>query len=89
MISNEDLKRLLYGRCTTWPECSCGQRWNDAEEMFEEWKRTPPTSTQIEMARLNISLMLHCVAKHCPDKRARRNAIMQLLNPVLDIEEDM
>lgn len=85
-IPSKDLHRLLHGRCDGWPDCICGRKWNEYDkEVFPRWEHSSPTDEQWRAAQLDIACVLHCVRKHCPNKRARQHATIQLLNPILKI----
>src|SRR5262245_39946818 len=79
-VTDELLHRALHGRCTDWPNCRCGEKWCHWNEVLDQepvW-----SEEEIEWVLLDTACMLHCMAKHCPDKRARRHATINLLHPI-------
>jgi hypothetical protein len=70
----------LSRRCDDWPYCSCAEdlmRWqgilekDDHDLMLDD----------LEEAQCIIFFSLCCVAYRCPDRKVRRYATVQLLNP--------
>lgn len=60
-------------RCQRWPACICGEKWRFYQDAPIE---------AFEDAEPIIAATLACVAKRCPDRRARAHAAVQLLHPV-------
>jgi hypothetical protein len=80
MPMNENVCRLISGPCN-WPECCCGQLWR-------QWQDAEITPEEYDAAQTVINAMLACVAKRCPNKRARQHAMLQLMHPVFAEEDD-
>jgi hypothetical protein len=76
-------KSVFDGPCYEWPHCYCAERCNYWTVKLEEFCHPPyATLEQIEWAQLDLHLVLSCMSYHCPDRRARRKATLQLLYPV-------
>jgi hypothetical protein len=73
------MELLSRKRCQIWPECSCAKiivRWQ--ERPVEEW---PVEIKDLAWVELSIFLALSCAERHCPDRKVRAYAAVQLLNP--------
>jgi hypothetical protein len=68
-------------RCPDWPICRCGRLrefWRDKDISAE----APYTREEVEDVRFVFIRVLKCLAQRCPDIRIRRQAQVQLLDPV-------
>jgi hypothetical protein len=66
-------------RCQAWPECACHKtlvHWQDKLLANASWE-----FESLAWADTSIFFTLSCVAKRCPERRARAYAQVQLLNP--------
>ena len=72
------IDRLLSEkRCGLWPDCGCSKtlrHWED--RIFTETF----TEAQLAWAETSIFLSLSCIEVHCPNKKMRAYATLQLLN---------
>jgi hypothetical protein len=70
----------LSRRCDIWPDCSCARdlgHWQGVLQKDDhDW-----TLDELEYAQCIIFFSLCCVAHKCPDRKVRRYATVQLLNP--------
>jgi hypothetical protein len=66
--------------CQLWDQCTCGHQWRRWSWIAEqdEWR---PDEFAIMLAELEISNLLDCVSRRCPDPEFRRHAMMQLKHP--------
>jgi hypothetical protein len=67
-------------RCDTWPTCICADKWKLLEQKLPAL--APSAEEELEWVTLDVAVMLACVAKRCPDRRARAHAAVQLLHPI-------
>jgi hypothetical protein len=70
-------------RCGLWPECGCASQL----EFWQKKFRHDPIGWDLEQLRradLSIYLMLECIAAHCPNRKIRAKAEIELLNPFWD-----
>ena len=84
MLNAMALKLLQSSRCNLWPGCSCYQtllHWQHALEEGDDW-----SVAQLSWAETSIFLALSCVAVHCPSRKYREFAQLQLLNPWWDCQ---
>jgi hypothetical protein len=66
------------------PECVCAQRCQYWDVKLAEYCKTPATPEQLEWAEVDLFLTLNCIVAHCPNRRARRKATIELLHPVFN-----
>ena len=69
----------MRDRCKTWPDCICADHWRRRQSIDDEWA---PTEEEFRSALTITTAMLACVAKRCPDGRARAHATVQLMHPI-------
>jgi hypothetical protein len=83
-MKTDAIAKLLHGRCESWPECSCGQKWDHWATTLQGHVATgvPLSAEAYNWALTDLPCMLSCVAEHCPDKRIRRHALVQLMHPI-------
>lgn len=67
------MKKRKPDRCTSWPDCVCGEHWRHFQNA--------PTE-HFEHAAPVIEAMLACVRERCPDRRFRAQAALQLIRPI-------
>ena len=80
MGRNAITKSLNRKRCELWPECTCHElviRWQQLPD--DEWPLLE--FEQLAWAETSIFLALSCLERHCPDRRVRAYATLQLLDP--------
>jgi hypothetical protein len=72
---------LFDGRCQFWPDCTC-------HETLKHWQDVLPNNRfsfeALQWAETAIFLALSCVEAHCPSRKHREFAQVQLLNPWWD-----
>jgi hypothetical protein len=76
-------KLLRRKRCDLWPDCCCNKtllHWQDRLP-YEEFELT---LEQLSWAETSVFLALSCIAAHCPQRRVRAYAEMQLIKPWWD-----
>jgi hypothetical protein len=56
--------------CRRWPACICKEHWDFYDQAPVEY---------LEHAQLIIEAMLACISEHCPDRRYRQHATVQIL----------
>lgn len=70
-------------RCNLWPDCACNKT-------LVHWQRkllascSPWEFEILSWAETSIYLALECVAAHCPSRKMKVYAQLQLLNPWWD-----
>jgi hypothetical protein len=68
-----------------WPDCTCAVQCRRWEQRFEEgWAGQRHDWLELVGSQDAMRLMLECVARNCPDLRARRHAIAQLMQPAFN-----
>lgn len=80
MTDRDLLNKILNAkRCDLWPECACNKT-------LEHWQRKLLTTSSpwefeiLSWAETSIYLALECVAAHCPNRKMKSYAQVQLLN---------
>jgi hypothetical protein len=84
MMTTKTIEKLLADKeCSLWPDCSCRSTlllWQDNfQDEAAVWSRE-----ELDWAEDIIFLSLSCVEHYCPDKKLRRYAAQQLMNPFWD-----
>jgi hypothetical protein len=77
-------KSLLDGPCD-WPDCICGTKarhWQRTLPLWADEDGPMPSLEDLEWAQLDMLMVLKCIEAHCPSRKARRKAAIELLNPV-------
>ena len=59
-------------RCGLWPECICAEKWRFYQDASPDAYDCPGAEPIIEAT-------LACVSAHCPDRRFRAQATVQLM----------
>jgi hypothetical protein len=59
-------------RCGLWPSCVCGDKWRFFQDAPLEAYEGPGAEPILEAT-------LACVSAHCPDRRFRAHATVQLM----------
>ncbi len=75
------IQKLMTKRCQLWPSCSCHRQWVHLQDRLGQdgW-----SFDEIAAVETTIFFMLSCVSAHCPDRKVRASATLQLLNPWWD-----
>ena len=79
------LAKLAKQACHDWPACRCGAQWPSWDATVEEWidpAKPPATEDELSIALDAIVCMLACVTEHCPNRRIRMAAKLQLAQPM-------
>lgn len=71
-------KRHRAERCDWWPDCNCKRRWL----WWQDGAIARLPDEYVREAWEDIRMTLECVSQFCPNKRLRRAATVQLLNPI-------
>jgi hypothetical protein len=71
---------LSAKRCQLWPSCCCNRLWRHFQNQQFEGRPVE----QLAQDETSIFVMLSCLEAHCPSKKVRTSAAIQLLNPWWD-----
>lgn len=66
--------------CFLWPNCGCRNILLRYQDLLLDDKKIWEFE-ELRMAETMIYCSLECVAHYCPEKKLKRHAMVQLLNP--------
>jgi hypothetical protein len=89
VMSNLDQAKQAFAemmrrkRCDLWPECSCHKSLLHWQGLLSDdgmvWE-----FDHLQWADTSIFLVLSCLERHCPNRKVKAYAAMQLLDPWWD-----